>query len=215
LEEEILLIIEVERRRIGQDLHDGICQRLAGIELKSQSLADSLRSKAQAAQAEQIAGYVRDVIVQVRSLARGLSPFILEGEGPVPALGELAAQTEKTFNVKCNFQVEEGIFISGQAVATHLYRIAQEAVGNAIKHGKAGVIEIRLAGANDKTVLTITDNGTGFKFPGWAGAGMGLRAMRYRAGMIGATLLVESPPEGGTRVVCSLRNALERLKAKG
>src|ERR1019366_4508447 len=181
LEEEILQISEMEQRRIGQDLHDGICQHLAGIELKSQSLAQSLekKAKAQAAQAEQIAGHVRDVIGQTRSLARGLSPFILEAEGWVPALRELAAHTEKLFNVKCHFQNDGPVAISDPAMATHLYRIAQEAVTNAIKHGKASAVEISLTHANDKIVLAVSDNGTGFKSPVQAGTGMGLRSMQY------------------------------------
>jgi PAS domain S-box-containing protein len=208
LEEEILQISEMEQRRIGQDLHDGICQHLAGIELKSQSLAQSLekKAKAQAAQAEQIAGHVRDVIAQTRSLARGLSPFILEAEGWVSALKELAAHTERLFNVKCHFHNDGPVPISDQAMATHLYRIAQEAVGNAIKHGNAAAVEISLTHANDKIVLAVSDNGIGFKKPVHAGTGMGLRIMQYRAGRIGAALLVQAPTEGGTRIVCFFQN---------
>jgi PAS domain S-box-containing protein len=208
LEEEILQISEMEQRRIGQDLHDGICQHLAGIELKSQSLADNLEKKAKgaAAQAEQIAGHVRDVIAQTRSLARGLSPFILEAEGCVSALKELAAHTEKLFNVKCNFQTSGRVTISDQTVATHLYRIAQEAVSNAIKHGKATLIEISLTNTNDKTLLMISDNGIGIGPAVQAGTVMGLRTMQYRAGMMGATLLVQAQAQGGTRILCFLQN---------
>jgi PAS domain S-box-containing protein len=208
LEGEILRIGEMEQRRIGQDLHDGICQHLAGIELKSQSLADSLGKKARglADQAEQIASHVRDVIAQTRSLARGLSPFILESEGLLSGLRELSASTEGLFSVKCNFECDRTVSVSDPAVATHLYRIAQEAVANAIKHGKASIIEISLANANDQTVLSIIDSGIGFKPPVQAGTGMGLRTMQYRAGMIGAALLVQTPAKGGTRIVCFLEN---------
>jgi hypothetical protein len=208
LEGEILHISEMEQRRIGQDLHDGICQHLAAIELRSQSLAEILQKKAkgQAAQAEQIARQVREVIGQTRSLARGLSPFILETEGWVSALEELAAHTETLFNVKCHFQTDGQVALSDPAVATHLYRIAREAVANAIKHGKASAVEISLANTNEKTVLAITDNGLGLRQPVQAGSGMGLRTMQYRAGMIGATLLVQSPAEGGTRILCSFQN---------
>jgi signal transduction histidine kinase len=208
LEEEILQISEMEQRRIGQDLHDGICQHLAGIELKSQSLAQALEKKAkgQAAQAEQIARHVRDVIGQTRSLARGLSPFILEAEGWVPALKELAARTEELFNVKCHFHNDGPVAISDPAMATHLYRIAQEAVTNAIKHGKASTVEISLSHANDKIVLAISDNGIGFKSPVQAPTGMGLRTMQYRAGRIGAALLVQAQAEGGTRILCFFQN---------
>jgi PAS domain S-box-containing protein len=219
LEGEILQIIEKEQHRIGQDLHDGICQHLAGIELKSQFLAETLKVRGQAAQAEQIAGHVRDVIAQTRSLARGLFPFILESEGLISALRELAAGTEGLFSVKCKFEEDGKVSISDKAVATHLYRIAQEAVANAIKHGKASTVEISLANTADKTVLSISDNGVGFKSPGQAGTGMGLRTMQYRAGTIGAALLVQTPTQGGTRIVCFLQNTgpprpnkLERFK---
>jgi PAS domain S-box-containing protein len=209
LEGEILRISEMEQQRIGQDLHDGICQQLAGIELKSQSLAETLgkKSRAQAAQAEQIAALVREVLAQTRSLARGLSPFILEAEGCVSALKELAANTEKLFNVKCRFQAGGPVPISDPVVATHLFRIAQEAVANAVKHGKAGAIEISLTNTGGRTVLAISDNGTGFKSPPQAGSGMGLRTMQYRAGMIGATLLAQAQAGGGARILCFLQNA--------
>jgi two-component system CheB/CheR fusion protein len=180
--------------------------------LKSQSLAEILEKKArgQAAQAVQIAGHVRDVIAQARSLARGLSPFILEAEGCASALKGLAANTEKMFNVKCSFQTGDPVLISDQAAATHLYRIAQEAVSNAIKHGKASAVEISLSNANDKILLAVSDNGIGIRSQGRTATGMGLRIMQYRAGMIGATLLVQSQGNGGTRIVCFLQKTGER-----
>lgn len=207
LEEEILQIGEKEQRRIGQDLHDGICQHLAGIEIKSQLLAESLekKSKTHAAQADQIAGHVREVIAQTRSLARGLSPFILEAEGLIAGLKELSASTESLFNVKCNFEADSSISISDNAVATHLYRIAQEAVTNAIKHGKARHIRISLTKMTGKVVLAVSDDGVGFKPGQQSGPGMGLRTMQYRAGIIGAQLLVQAPAQG-TRIVCFLQN---------
>jgi signal transduction histidine kinase len=208
LEGEILRVIEMEQRRIGQDLHDGICQQLAGIELQSQSLAQALEKKArrQAAQAGQIARQLREVIGQTRSLARGLSPFILEARQCVPALKELAARTQKLFRVKCRFQARGPVAISDPAAATHLYRIAQEAVANAIRHGRAGAVMISLDSTGGKTVLAVTDNGTGFAAPARAGGGMGLRAMQYRAAMIGASLRVQTPAAGGTRILCSFQN---------
>src|SRR6185503_17562674 len=144
LEKEVLQISELEQRRIGQDLHDGICQHLAGIEMMSQVLEQNLekKSKAQAAQAEKIATHVRDVIAQTRSLARGLSPLVLESEGLMAALAELAANTEKLFRVKCQFECPTPVYLHDLLTATHLFRIAQEAVTNAVKHGKAKEIEI-------------------------------------------------------------------------
>jgi two-component system, NarL family, sensor histidine kinase NreB len=208
LEEEILQISEMEQRRLGQDLHDGICQHLAGIELKSQSLAQTLEKKVkpQAAQAEEIARHMREVIAQTRSLARGLSPFMLESEGLISALRELAVTTERLFTTKCQFAHDGTVSISDLAAATHLYRIAQEAVSNAIKHGKARTVEISLTNTNDKILLAISDNGIGFRPGAQAGSGMGLPTMHYRAGMIGAALLVQTPTKGGTRILCFLPN---------
>ena len=206
LEKEVLQISEMEQRRIGQDLHDGICQHLAGIELMSLVLQQMLekKSKSQAAQAEKIGVHVRDVIAQTRSLARGLSPVVLESEGLMAALAELAASTEKLFRVKCRFTCPAPVFLHELITATHLFRIAQEAVTNAVKHGKAREIEIRLETKLEKMVLTVGDNGGGFPPRSGTSKGMGLRIMQYRAGMIGATLLFQRPNKGGSAVVCFL-----------
>ena len=206
LEKEVLQISELEQRRLGQDLHDGICQHLAGIELMSQVLQQKLekKSKAQAIQAEKIATHVRDVIAQTRSLARGLSPLVLESEGLMAALAELAANTEKLFRVKCRFECPAPVYIHDLITATPLFRIAQEAATNAVKHGKAKEIEISLETKLEKIILSVRDNGSGFSPPSGTTKGMGLRIMQYRAGMIGATLLFQRQSKGGTAVVCFL-----------
>src|SRR5262249_1883067 len=146
LEKEILEISDREQRRIGQDLHDGLCQQLAGIELMSQVLEGKLapRSKSDAARAGEIAGHVRDAISQTRLLARGLSPAPLDSEGLMSALQELASNTEKIFSVACRLDCRTPVLVEDHAAATHLFRIAQEAVSNAIKHGKARRIAIHL-----------------------------------------------------------------------
>ena len=206
LEQEVLQITELEQRRMGQDLHDGICQHLAGIEMKSQVLEQKLakKDKTHSVQAGQIASHVRDVIAQTRSLARGLSPFILESEGMVSALTELAANTEKLFQVKCSFTNTAKHVPSDIAVTTHLYRIAQEAVTNAIKHGKAKDVSITFSVKGDKAGLSIADNGRGFSGQPGTGKGMGLRIMRYRASIIGAALLTQSGSAGGVTILCFL-----------
>jgi len=206
LEQEVLQISEMEQRRIGQDLHDGVCQHLAGIEMKCQVLEENLEAKAksQAAQAGQIAAHVREAITQTRSLARGLSPVVLEAEGLMSALRGLAEDTSGLFSVQCRFVNDAPVLLDNFPAATHLYRIAQEAVTNAIKHGKASSIEINLSAADDKIVLLIRDNGTGFVQPPGAGKGMGLRIMQYRAGMIGATVLFQRQQSGGAIVLCFL-----------
>jgi PAS domain S-box-containing protein len=205
LQKEVLEITERERQRIGQDLHDGLCQQLAGIELMSQALEQSLsvKSKSAAARVGEIARYVRDAISQTRLLARGLSPVTLESEGLMSALQELAVNAEKLFGIVCHFEYPQTVLVHQPAIATHLYRIAQEAVSNAIKHGKAKTVTIQLRRAGERTILSIVDNGQGLPkvIPK---QGMGLSIMRYRAGMISGELSVENSPGGGTRVRCSI-----------
>ena len=204
LEKEILEISDREQRRIGQDLHDGLCQQLAGIELMSQALEQKIavRSKADAARAADIAGHVREAIRQTRLLARGLSPVTLESEGVMSALQELASNTEKMFQVACRFECDPPVLAQDQAATTHLFRIAQEAISNAIKHGKATRILIRLMQQRGKLALVVSDNGAGFPAAIPNRQGMGLRIMQSRAGMIGGTLVAENNPAGGARIVC-------------
>ena len=163
LEREILEISDRERQRIGQDLHDGLCQQLAGSELMSQVLEQKLgvRSRGAAARASEIAQHVRDAIAQTRSLARGLSPVTLESEGLMSALQELAANTERMFGVFCRVEHGHPVRLANLATATHLYRVAQEAVSNATKHGKGTVITIQLKQLGDQLVIEISDDGAG------------------------------------------------------
>ena len=216
LEKEILEISDREQRRIGHDLHDGLCQQLAGIELMSQVLEQKLvaKSKAKAARAAEIARHVRDAIGHTRLLARGLSPVTLESEGLMSALEELAADTGKMFQVACVFECESPVLVHDHAAATQLYRIAQEAVSNAIKHGKARRIVISLQWVGEQNVLAIKDDGVGL--PNFVPkTGMGLRIMQYRAGMIGGAAMVQRDLDGGTSVVCSAPRTLEKGQREG
>jgi two-component system sensor histidine kinase NreB len=215
LQEEVLRISEIEQRRIGQDLHDGICQRLVAIELKCQALEFSLlpRSKEPAAQAAEIAGHVRHVVAQVRSLAHGLSPVALESEGLQSALKELALDTQKLFGVRCHFVDNTPVLINDHAVATHLYRIAQESVNNAIKHGRSKTVQITLSTDPHNITLRIDDDGAGMSAPSGGGKGMGLRIMQHRAATIGATLATQALPGGGVGVSCVLPRSSNRLSA--
>jgi len=203
LEKEILEISEREQRRIGQDLHDGLCQHLAGIEMLSEVLAQKLMSKSKdgSARATEIAKAVRDSIGQTRLLARGLSPVTLESEGLMSALAELALNTEKMFRVRCVFDCPDVVKFDDHAAATHLFRIAQEAVSNAIKHGKARSLSIQLREDTSHLRLRVDDDGGGFpeKFAG--STGMGLRIMQSRIGMVGGTVTIERLPAGGTCVL--------------
>jgi len=205
LEKEILEISEREQRRIGQDLHDGLCQHLAGIEMLSQVLAQKLESKSKDAsiRATEIAKAVRKGISQTRLLARGLSPVTLEAEGLMSALAELAVNTEKMFRVQCVLVCPHAVKFDDHAAATHLFRIAQEAVSNALKHGRAKSISIHLHETASHLHLRVNDNGVGFPEKFSAGTGMGLRIMQTRIGMVGGTLTIERQPAGGTSVIFS------------
>ena len=209
LEREILEISDRERRRIGQDLHDGLCQHLAGTELMCQVLEQHLEKQApaEAVHATEISQHVREAIGQTRRLARGLTPVTLESEGLMSALEELAADAERMFHVRCRFECPEPVRITNTAAATHLFRIAQEAVSNAIRHGQATQIHIRLKPLGDQAELSVSDNGLGLpKKP--KKSGMGLRIMHYRAGMIGAALRFESGRGQGTTLRCSFKKKL-------
>lgn len=207
LEKEVLEISDRERRSIGQGLHDGLCQHLAGIELMSQVLEQKVakKSKSAALQAGKIAEHVREAISQTRMLARGLSPVSMESNGLMSALKELAATVSKLFQVNCRFDCAEPILVNDNAAATHIYRIAQEAINNAIKHGKATGMMIRLRRKLAEAELIVTDNGIGLPKEIASNGGMGLQIMKYRAGMIGASLQIGPADGKGTAVMCRFK----------
>jgi signal transduction histidine kinase len=206
LEQQILEISEREQRRIGQDLHDGLGQHLTGIELMTQSLEQKLAAKAkpEAGQAAKIAQHVRDAIRQTRSLARGLSPVEMDANGLMSALHELAGNVQNMFRVECVFRCDKPVLVEENTVATHLFRIAQEAVSNAVKHGKASRVEIALNALPNELTLAVKDNGSGIPADVGHAKGMGLRIMQYRAAVVGGSLTVQGKPNGGTTVVCSI-----------
>lgn len=217
LEKEVLEISEREQSRIGQDLHDGLCQHLAAIEFRLRGLKQNLEGKSikQAEETTELARLVRQAIDQTRTLARGLSP-VMGADGLINALHELAVQTDKAFDVSCSFTCPAPILFHNSAISTHLYRIAQEAIHNAVRHGRPKFISITLVRVNDRVVLAIRDDGIGIPVKQGKHQGMGLRVMRYRAHMVGGSLVVQREPDGGTSVVCSL-NAPEigrRIRGK-
>jgi PAS domain S-box-containing protein len=206
LEEELLNISSREQRHIGQDLHDGLCQQLIGIEFRNSVLVQQLRDvPAAQTEAVKIGESIRDVTRQARSLARGLSPVQIEANGLMAALDNLAANTAKLFCLPCSFECPQPVLVENPTVATQLYRIAQEAIGNAIKHAQAKSIVVSLKLLNGEVTLTIKDNGCGFTKGRTGSEGMGLRIMEYRADMIGAMLRVDSAVGKGTTVACRLK----------
>lgn len=210
LEKEIIEISNREQQRIGQDLHDGLCQELAGIELMCQVLEQKLetKSKAEAKQVGEIAQHIREATSHTRKLARGLSPVELEANGFMSALHELVAHIQKLFRIECRFECSTPVLIRDNVAATHLYRITQESVNNAVKHGKAKRVTISLKPAGERIVLTVADDGLGFSNEIKKSSGMGLHIMKYRAGVVGATLEVRSTAGAGTTVTCIFRNNL-------
>ena len=200
--------ISAAARRLGVS-PSAISQQLTGIELMCQVLSQQLEAKSRptATRVAEVAQHVRDAIGHTRQLSRGLSPVVLESEGLTSALHELADHARTMFHVDCQFHCESPVRITDHAVATHLFRIAQEAVSNAIKHGRAKRIDIRLRNALGRTIVAVKDHGTGLPPDANRKGGMGLRIMQYRAGLIGGSLVVQRDPEGGTSVVCSIQNA--------
>ena len=207
-EQDIVAVSEHEQRRIGQDLHDDLCQRLAGIQLMADVLQRDLLAKAkpEAKQAGMIAARIRDAIANTRNIARGLSPVALGSNGLMTALQELAENSAKLFQITCELRFDGFVAVGDNTVATHLYRIAQEAVTNAVKHGSAKQIVIRLAESEGKCTLTITDDGLGLPETFAKNQGTGLQIMKYRAATIGASLEVGRAGERGICVSCSFSN---------
>jgi signal transduction histidine kinase len=179
---------------------------LAGIELMSQALEQRLSAKSRpdARRAADIARHVRESIRETRLLARGLSPVDFEAGGLMSALQELAANIRNLFRVHCSFACPSPVLIQKNSLAANLFRIAQEAVSNAVKHGRAQQIEILLRTSGDQIELLVRDYGRGLPELPADGDGMGLRIMRYRAHMIGGNVEV-SRQTPGTLVRCTVR----------
>ncbi|MBA2436252.1 MAG: PAS domain S-box protein [Chthoniobacterales bacterium] len=205
VEQELLLISEREKRRIGQDLHDSLCQELAAAALFLQTAAHKLKpdTASGAKVLSEAARIVNDNVGLARDLARGLHPVELSSQGLANALRELAFRTSQIRSVTCQFECPRQIRIGDEAIALNLYRIAQEAVTNARKNGKATAITIKLLRQGKDLSLTIEDNGRGFS-PSKPQRGMGLHIMKYRAGVIGAKLTLTSAGGKGTLVNCLL-----------
>ena len=206
LEEELLNISSNEQRRIGQDLHDGLCQHLAGVEFKTAALARQLvHDPVKGGHAASIVELIRNGARQAWMLARGLSPVTLESHGLMSALRELTANSGKLFQITCRFHCPRPVLVPNNAVATHLYRIAQEAITNAVKHGHARSVVVSLSRTWNSATLAVTDNGTGLPRDLRTVQGMGLRIMKYRADTIGATLTIERAKRKGTNVLCQFK----------
>jgi signal transduction histidine kinase len=210
LEVELLSAVEAERERIGQDLHDDLCQRLGATAIMISVIATRVGQTEPAIGKELrgIANLVNDTIESCRILARGLHPVTLATKGLPAALDELAERMPQ--GIVFRWPHGKRIVLEHET-ALHLYRITEEAVGNAVRHAEPTRIEIALDIVEGETVLVIEDNGKGFT-QDLVAEGMGLRNMQYRANVIGATLEIGQRNGGGTRVCCRLPSSKPKVR---
>ena len=198
---ELLKISEGEKQTISQELHDGLCQHLAGTALLGSLLHRRMSAKGdpETNTVHEICTLLNTGVADARSLSHELHPVLAGGDGLMEALFGLAQTTGKAFGIDCKFQCDDSLLIPNQSVATHLFRIAQEAVENAATHARAQHIVLTLKEVRRQVILTIEDDGVGIAQPPPA-EGMGLRLLRYRASIIGGTCEV-GPAEGRGTVV--------------
>ncbi len=203
LEKELSGVSEREKRLLGQELHDSLGQQLTGIALMAKILERKLAGLPnEAADAAEITKLVNLAVNQARGLARGLHPVGLDAEHLKSALKELTVTSEQLFGINCSFRAHKRVVIDDAAAANHLYRIAQEAITNAVKHGAAKNVRASLAYGKSKSVLTVESDGLDFPEGRVGGNGMGLKIMEHRAEMIGGSIDVRKNINGGTIVTC-------------
>ena len=206
LELEILDISEREQRKFGFDLHDGLGQELTGLSMLSHALGEDLQGHAPALtqHARRLSQGLSLAVTHARQLSHGLAPVALKGEGLMRGLQELVASTSQRAGVTCRFRCPSPVQIQDITTATNLYRIAQEAVNNALKHGRAKRIDLRLTARADQVELSVANNGCPLPPAPSVTGGIGLHLMRYRAEAIGARLTIKSGKDKGVRVTCIL-----------
>ena len=204
--QQIVEAIEREQRRIGYDLHDGVGQQITGLRLLSTALRRTLEEKqlVEHKQAARFETLLDEALRQVRELARGLHPVNADAQGLMSSLTELAQQITQLFGSACRFECPTPVLISDAQVATHLYRIAQEAARNAATHAGAKQISIQLLDKNEQVQLVIHDDGCGLPKTKRGRKGLGLDIMKYRAASIGATFELRSSATAGTSIRCAL-----------
>jgi signal transduction histidine kinase len=199
-------VSDAEQQRIGADLHDGLGQQLTGLACMAAALRDRLRAKLpeEAAIPDLIARLANEATEQSRALARGLCPVQLEAHGLASALEDLAFQAQRLHNIECRFCLRGPSPEMDHLAAIHLYRIAQEAIHNAVRHGSALRVRVAVLSRPERHRLIVLDDGQGFdaRPDRPLAAGRGLCLMRYRANMLGGSLSVRSRLGLGTRVIC-------------
>ncbi len=207
LEREVLEIATEEQRRIGQALHDSTGQELTALSLLVETLRDMLEGSVAAPLVIKVREGVQRALSQVRAHAQGLIPVEVDSRGLSAALAELTARTNILQGVECTFESSGPVLCDAKSVATQLFYIAKEAVGNALRHGQPRHIGISLNADRSVLTLRIVDDGIGFAPETVSGAGMGLKIMHYRAGLINGRLVVEKAVPRGTAVICTVHTS--------
>jgi PAS domain S-box-containing protein len=205
LEREIIEVSTAEQERIGREIHDGIGQQLSALTMLASSIEGKLSAAERPEEAEEVKvliGHLQDALAQARALARGLAPVEIDPEGLAAGLSELTAHVRKSSGVDCRLQTDRTVRVPSENVAIHLYRIAQEALHNALRHGEPHKIRMRLVQQGEDLILSVYDDGIGIGPLEKRQGGMGLPIMRYRAGILGGQLTIETPGKGGTLVTC-------------
>lgn len=204
LEGEILEISDREQQRLGEELHDGICQHLTAVAFMARSVALRLKNHRviEVDDVEKIAELVNDAAADTRNVARALHRIDIDSAGLVGALQDLVDR--EIWKTPCRLEIDRSFHLDDDAAAFHLYRIAREAVINANKHAQAREIVVELGRSRKGNFLSVTDDGVGFRNKPNQPKGLGFHIMNYRARAAGGYLEVESPKRGGTRIVCQL-----------
>lgn len=217
LEQEIINVSDQERQRIGRDLHDGLCQYLAAIGFTADVLKQDLQdeSHARAATARDISELLHEAVVRARDVARGLSPVDRDEGGLESALEDLASSTSKLMGISCDFICPEPVHIENNQSAVHLFRIAQEALNNAVKHGHAKSVVIALERNGETVSLRVSDEGVGLDPAMTKRGGMGLNTMNYRARVLGGRLEIHPNTPTGVVVTCTVDMDSQITSANG
>ena len=213
LEQEVARVGDEERRRLGHDIHDGVCQQLTGALLRCEALEKRLGRGEPLAVRDltALSSVLEETIDEAHSVARGLCPLEPEPGALASALRKLTKRIEGATGVPCRFTAAGDVGVNDPLAAQHLYRIAQEALSNVTRHAHASLIAVELRGHEDGLVLEVQDDGDGLA-AGGSTTGMGLRTMAFRAHLVQGELAVTPAPAGGTRVLCRVpRIGLARL----
>lgn len=208
VEREILEITQEEQRRFGSQLHDGLCQELTAILVFAKGLARKMEkeNRLDIAELKKISDLLHGAVDQARNTARGLYPGELEGNSLMHTLEELTSNTQNFSGISCRLHCPHPILINDNNIATHLYKIAQEGVSNAVHHGEARSIEVGLVQQDGVITLTVKDDGVGYALDSQNSKGIGLKIMRYRAHLMGGSFQVETNSPYGTILKCSVKS---------